>query len=153
MTHRCIRSAVAVLVTGLCLIASGAARADSGTLVRQLITEELADLPGKELTMITVAYPPGGSSRPHRHDAYVLVYVLEGTVQMQVAGGPLRTLKAGESFLERPNDIHVVSRNASTTRAAKLLVVALKAAGAPLSREVAPRAPGAAQVPDPLRQP
>lgn len=153
MTHRCICCGVAALVAGLCLLGCGAARADSSTVVRQLITEPLADVPGKELTMITVEYPPGASSRPHRHDAYVLVYVLEGTVQMQVAGGPLRTLKVGESFLERPNDIHVVSRNASATRPAKFLVVALKAAAAPLSREVAPDPPGAARGPDHSHRP
>jgi quercetin dioxygenase-like cupin family protein len=138
MSYRYIQYGFAALVVGVCLVAAGAARADGRTVVRQLITEKLADDPGKELTMITVEYPPGGSSRPHRHDAYVLVYVLKGTVQMQVAGQPLRTLKAGESFLERPNDIHVVSRNASRTEPARFLVVALKAAGAPLSREVGP---------------
>ena len=153
MTDRCMRCGSAALVMGLCLVAAGAARAGSQTVVRQLITEKLADVPGKELTMITVEYPPGASSRPHRHDAYVLVYVLQGTVQMQVAGQPLRTLKAGESFLERPNDIHVVSRNASGTRPAKFLVVALKALGAPLSREVAPDPPGAARGSDYPQQP
>lgn len=155
MIHRSIRSGVAALMTALCLIAWGAARADSSTVVRQLITEQLPDVPGKELTMITVEYPPGARSRAHRHDAYVLVYVLEGTVQMQVAGGPLRTLKTGESFLERPNDIHVVSRNASTTRPARFLVVALKATGAPLSREVPsdPHSPGAARGPERSHRP
>ena len=153
MTYRCTRCGVAALLTGLCLIASQVARADSGTVVRQLITEKLADVPGRELTMISVEYPAGASSHPHRHDAYVLVYVLEGTVQMQVAGKPLRTLKAGDTFLERPNDIHVVSRNASATRPAKFLVVALKAAGAPLSREVAPEPPGVARGADHSRRP
>jgi quercetin dioxygenase-like cupin family protein len=138
MAFRYLNGSFAALLTAICLVASGAAPADDGTVVRRLITERLADVPGKELTMITVEYPPGGSSRPHRHDAYVLVYVLRGTLQMQVEGQPLRTLKAGESFLERPNDIHVVSRNASATEPASFLVVALKAAGAPLSREVAP---------------
>jgi quercetin dioxygenase-like cupin family protein len=138
MTFRSFHCSFAAAMTAICFIAAASVRADDRTVVRQLITEKLADVPGKELTMITVEYPPGGSSRPHRHDAYVLVYVLQGTVQMQVAGQPLQTLKAGESFLERPNDIHVVSRNASATQPATFLVVALKAAGAPLSREVKP---------------
>jgi quercetin dioxygenase-like cupin family protein len=115
-----------------------AAAAPSDAVVVSLIAEQLADTPGKELDMITVEYPPGGSSPPHRHDAYVLVYVLEGAVEMQVRGRKLVTLKAGESFLERPDDIHEVSRNASRTKAAKFLVVALKTAGKPLTREAAP---------------
>jgi len=117
-----------------------AAAAPSDAVVVSLITERLADTPGKELDMITVEYPPGGSSSPHRHDAYVLVYVLEGTVEMQVRGQKLVTLRAGESFLERPDDIHEVSRNVSRSKPAKLLVVALKTAGKPLTREAAPAA-------------
>jgi quercetin dioxygenase-like cupin family protein len=115
-----------------------AAAAPGDAVVVSLIAEQLADTPGEELDMITVEYPPGGSSPPHRHDAYVLVYVLKGSLQMQVRGQKLVTLKAGESFLERPDDIHEVSRNASRTRPAKFLVVALKAAGKPLTREAAP---------------
>ena len=115
-----------------------AAAAPGDAVVVSLIAEQLADTPGEELDMITVEYPPGGSSPPHRHDAYVLVYVLKGSLQMQVRGQKLVTLKAGESFLERPDDIHEVSRNASRTRPAKFLVVALKDAGKPLTREAAP---------------
>jgi quercetin dioxygenase-like cupin family protein len=114
------------------------AAAPPDAVVVPLIAEQLADTPGKELDMITVEYPPGGSSSPHRHDAYVLVYVLEGTVEMQVRGQKLMTLKAGESFLERPDDIHEVSRNASRSKPAKFLVVALKAVGKPLTRDAAP---------------
>lgn len=101
-----------------------------------LLTEQLADIPGKELDMITVEYPPGGSSPPHRHDAYVLVYVLEGAVEMQVKGQNLVTVKAGESFIERPSDIHAVSRNASKSAPAKFLVVFLKATAKPSTRAV-----------------
>jgi quercetin dioxygenase-like cupin family protein len=115
-----------------------AAAAPTDAVVVSLIAEQLADTPGKELDMITVEYPPGGSSPPHRHDAYVLVYVLKGAVEMQVRGQKLVMLKAGESFLERPDDIHEVSRNASRTEPAKFLVVALKSAGKPLTREAAP---------------
>ena len=117
------------------------AAAPSDAVVVSLIAEQLADTPGKELDMITVEYPPGGSSPPHRHDAYVLVYMLEGAVEMQVRGQKLVTLKAGESFLERPDDIHEVSRNASRTKPAKFLVVALKTAGKPLTREAASAPP------------
>jgi quercetin dioxygenase-like cupin family protein len=115
-----------------------AAATPSDAVVVSLIAEQLADTPGKELDMITVEYPPGGSSPPHRHDAYVLVYVLTGSLEMQVRGQKLVKLKAGESFLERPEDIHEVSRNASRTEPAKFLVVALKSTGKALTREAAP---------------
>jgi len=130
-----LMSAAALLIAHLDVATAAAA---SDAVVVPLIAEQLADIPGKELDMITVEYPPGGSSLPHRHDAYVLVYVLEGSVEMQVRGQKLVTLKAGESFLERPDDIHEVSRNASRTKPAKFLVVALKAAGKPLTHEVGP---------------
>jgi quercetin dioxygenase-like cupin family protein len=87
--------------------------------------------------MITVEYPPGGGSKPHRHDAYVLVFVLEGALEMKVRGTPLVTVRAGESFVEHPEDVHEISRNASQTERAKFLVVALKPTAQPLSRSVA----------------
>ena len=94
--------------------------------VTELLKEAVAEFPGHELTMIKVSYPPGGSSRPHRHDAYVLVYVLEGALEMQVKGGPLRTVKSGETFVEHPADVHEISRNASRNEPATFLVVMLK---------------------------
>jgi quercetin dioxygenase-like cupin family protein len=140
--HIKVRLRVAALTCAAAVLIArvdvAAAAAPPDAVVVSLIAEQLADTPGKELDMLTVEYPPGGSSRPHRHDAYVLVYVLEGAVEMQVRGQKLVTLKAGESFLERPDDIHEVSRNASRSKPAKFLVVALKAAGKPLTREAAP---------------
>ena len=82
--------------------------------------------------MITVEYPPGGADPVHRHDAQAFVYVLEGTVVMQVRGGPEVTLGPGQTFYEGPDDIHVVGRNASTTRPAKFLVMLIKKKGAPV---------------------
>lgn len=81
--------------------------------------------------MITVSYPPGGETPVHRHNAHVFVYVLEGSIEMQVKDGTLVTLTAGQTFYEAPNDIHAVSRNASKTEPAKFLVFFLKAEGAP----------------------
>jgi len=111
--------------------------AGTDATVQRLITEPLAEAPGKELDLLTVEYPPGGASNPHRHDATVLVYVLEGAVEMQVAGQPLVRLGPGGTFIERPADVHAVSRNASASAPAKILVVALKSTGAPLSRPAA----------------
>ena len=99
--------------------------------VRSLMSKDLSDYPGKEGMMITVEYPPGGKDPVHRHNAHAFVYVLEGTVVMQVKGGKEVTLKPGETFYEGPNDIHVVGRNASTTQPAKFVVVLLKNKGAP----------------------
>jgi quercetin dioxygenase-like cupin family protein len=99
--------------------------------VTPLMTKELADIPGKEALMITVVYPPGGADPVHRHNAHGFIYVLEGSVVMQVKGGKPVTLTAGQTFYEGPDDIHVVGRSASSTKPAKLLVLLLKNKGAP----------------------
>src|SRR5215470_10096579 len=110
----------------------------SGTLVAQeanvtqLLSKDLTDLPNKEGLLITVEYPPGGSDPIHRHNAHVFVYVLEGSVVMQVNGGKETTLTPGQSFYEGPDDVHVVSRNASNTKPAKFVVFFVKDKGAPL---------------------
>lgn len=100
--------------------------------VTQLMSKDLAEFPGKEAVMITVVYPPGASDPIHRHNAYALVYVLEGSVVMQVKGGKKVTLMPGQTFYEGPNDVHVVGRNASSTKAAKFVVFLVKDKGAPL---------------------
>ena len=81
--------------------------------------------------MVTVEYPPGGSSLPHRHNAHTFVYVLEGSVVMQVQGAAPVTLGPGETFYESPTDVHAVSRNASDTKPAKFLVLFVKDKGNP----------------------
>ena len=105
---------------------------------KQLMIKDLAGLAGKEILMSTVTYPPGGASPPHRHDAQVFVYVLEGELIMQVQGGPKVTLKPGETFYESPTDVHAVSANASQTRPATFLVFIVKDKGAPTTRAVTP---------------
>ena len=90
-------------------------------------------LENQEMRIVTVDLAPGQSSPPHRHNAHVFVYVLEGTVEMQVRGGQLTRLQPGETFYESPDKIHVVSRNASTTESAKFLVHMLKTVGSPVS--------------------
>jgi len=100
--------------------------------VTQVLSKNLTDIPGKEGLMITVEYPPGGSDPIHRHNAHAFVYVLEGSVVMQVRGGKETTLTPGQSFYEGPNDVHVVGRNASQTKPAKFLVFLVKDKGAPV---------------------
>ena len=101
------------------------------TTVTPLMSKDLAEYPGKEALMIMVEHVPGGSSAIHRHNAHAFVYVLEGSVVMQLKGGQQVTLTPGQSFYEGPDDVHVVDRNASATQPAKFLVVLIKDKGAP----------------------
>jgi quercetin dioxygenase-like cupin family protein len=96
------------------------------------MTKDLAGVPGKDVVMFTVQFPPGWADPVHRHDGQGFIYVLEGSIVMQVKGGKEVTLTPGQSFYEGPNDVHVVGRNASTTAPAKFLVVLIKGKGAPL---------------------
>jgi len=100
-------------------------------IVTPLMSKDLPDIPGKEGLALLVQYPPGGADPVHRHDADAFVYVLEGSIVMQVQGGPEVTLKPGEMFYEGPNDIHTVGRNASQTEPAKFMVVLVKTKGVP----------------------
>ena len=100
--------------------------------VTDLMSKDLTDLPGKEGLMLIVEYPPGGSDPIHRHNAHVFVYVLEGSVVMQVKGGKEITLTPGQTFYEGPDDIHVVSRNASNAKPAKFVVFFVKNKGTPV---------------------
>ena len=100
--------------------------------VTPVMSKDLTDFPGKEAVMITVEYPPGGSDPIHRHNANAFVYVLEGTIVMQVKGGKEVTLTPGQSFYESPTDVHVVGRNASQTAPAKFVVFLVKDKGAPV---------------------
>ena len=99
--------------------------------VTSLMSRDLAENPGREVLMITVEHAPGGSSSIHRHNAHALVYVLEGSVVMQLKGGQQVTLTPGQTFYEGPDDVHVVDRNASDTKPAKFLVFMIKDKGAP----------------------
>jgi quercetin dioxygenase-like cupin family protein len=100
--------------------------------VRSLLSKDLAGAPGKEISMITVEYPPGGADPVHTHNAQAFVYVLEGSIVMQVKGGAPTTLKPGETFYEGPDDVHMVGRNASHTAPARFLVFLVKDKGAPI---------------------
>ena len=121
-------NAIAKVLMTLCLTVAAAAQ---GAKVTPLMTQELKGIAGKETTMLTVEYPPGGSSNEHRHNAHVFVYVLDGSIVMQVKGGKEMTLGPGQTFYESPDDIHTVSRNASPTKPARFLVFFVKDKGAP----------------------
>ena len=98
----------------------------------ELMSKDLADLPGKEGLMLLIEYPPGSSDPIHRHNAHGFIYLLEGSIIMQVRGGKEVTLTPGQTFYEGPEDVHVVGRNASQTKPAKFVVVFLKNKGAPV---------------------
>src|ERR1051325_10252241 len=100
--------------------------------VTPLTSKDLPEFPGKEVLMILVEYPPGSVDPVHRHNANAFVYVLEGSIIMQVRGGKEVTLTPGQTFYEGPNDIHVVGRNASSTKPAKFIVFFIKDKGAPV---------------------
>lgn len=103
------------------------------SIARSVFQTDLPDIEGREALVLEVVYPPGVQSTRHRHNAHTIVYVLEGAVQMQVAGGELKTLTAGQTFYETPGDIHAVSRNASETEPATVLVFLIKKQDAPVS--------------------
>lgn len=113
--------------------------AADAAVVEQLLQHDLTGDPQRQALMITVAYRPGGASLPHRHDAQVFVYVLDGEVTMQVDGKPPETLRAGQTFYEGPGDVHRVSANASATAPAKLLVFMIKDKGRAPTRAVPDR--------------
>jgi quercetin dioxygenase-like cupin family protein len=102
------------------------------TKIAPLLSRDLTGIGGKEATMLTVEYAPGGTDSIHRHNANVFVFVLEGSIVMQVKGGAPVTLHPGQTFYEGPGDVHVVGRNASTTAPAKFVVFMVKDKGAPI---------------------
>ena len=127
-------STLRILGTALVLTLSAqltlSARAsDPEPVVTPVMLKDLADLPGKEMLMISVVYPPGAVEHIHRHDAHAFVYVLEGSIVEQVRGGKEVTLTPGQTFYEGPGDVHTVGRNASMTKPAKFVVVLVKKIG------------------------
>jgi quercetin dioxygenase-like cupin family protein len=130
---------VAGMLAALAAVAGQGVHAEEAkpdAVVASLLKKELADIPGKEVVMVTVEYPPGGASAAHRHDAHVFVYVLAGALRMQVDGAAPVTLQTGETFYESPADVHRVSANASDTEPVKFLVLMVKDEGKPGTRPV-----------------
>ena len=118
-------------ILALACLMSGVAAAQQAK-VTELMSKDLTSCPGKEGLMVTVEYPPGSSDPIHRHNANGFIYVLEGSIVMQVRGGKEVTLTPGQTFYEGPDDVHVVGRNASKTKPAKFVVVFVKDKGAPV---------------------
>ena len=123
---------VLCLMTGAVMAQHATANQPPHASVTPLTSKDLPDFPGKEVLMITVEYPPGSSDPIHRHNAHAFVYVLEGSIIMQVKGGKEVTLTPGQTFYEGPDDVHVVGRNASKTKSAKFVVFFIKDKGAPV---------------------
>jgi len=124
------RVVITSLVLAISALSTLPALAAEQASVIPLMQKDVIEVPGRELLMITVNYPPGAVDPIHRHDAHALVYVLEGSIVMQVRGGKQVTLTPGQTFYEGPNDVHTVGRNASKTKPAKFLVILLKKKGA-----------------------
>ena len=119
------------LVLALACLMSSALQGQEAKLT-DLMSKDLPNLPGKEGLMFIVDYPPGSVDPIHRHNANAFIYVLEGSIVMQVRGGKEVTLTSGQTFYEGPDDVHVVGRNASKTKPAKFVLVMVKDKGAPV---------------------
>jgi quercetin dioxygenase-like cupin family protein len=127
ITTKLVALALLCLITGTAV----AQRADQANIT-SLMSKGLTENPGKEVLLITVEYAPGGSDPIHRHNAQAFVYVLEGSIVMQVKGGEQVTLTPGQTFYEGPDDVHIVGRNASPSKPAKFLVFLIMNKGAPV---------------------
>lgn len=118
------------LFVTLALLTSSAVMAHEGSHdhpdLTMLMNKDLADMPGKEVIMLSVDYKPGEVETPHKHEAHCFVYVLEGNIVMAVKGGKEQHLGPGQTFYEGPQDIHSIGRNASKTKPAKFVVLLLK---------------------------
>ena len=132
MKNKSLMLVLLFLIPGTLMAQQPTANQAPQASVTPLTSKDLPDFPGKEVLMITVEYPPGSSDPIHRHNAHAFVYVLEGSIIMQVKGGTEVTLTPGQTFYEGPSDVHVVGRNASSTKPAKFVVFLLKDKGAPV---------------------
>jgi len=119
-----------IAITACALVAQFAPAAPQPE-VKEIMSKALPDIAGKEGLVLTVTYPPGGADQIHRHNAHAFVYVLEGSIVMQLRGAEPVTVKAGEGFYEGPNDVHIVGRSASDDKPAKFVVFLVKNQGVP----------------------
>lgn len=114
---------LAAPLAALALTVSASAFAhDPSEKVTILQDQMLQNVPGKKALMIEVDYKPGQSSIAHKHEGTAMAYVLSGSITSQVKGEKAITYKAGEFWYEPAGSEHLVSKNASKTKPAKLLV-------------------------------
>jgi quercetin dioxygenase-like cupin family protein len=104
------------------------------TKVTAMMKQALADLPGREVIVITLDIPPGAGSPPHRHPGHhVFGYVLEGSYKIKLDQGQETVLTKGQTFYEAPGQLHAVSANASQTEPAKVLAFMVAESGKPIT--------------------
>ena len=132
MKNKTLMLVILLLIPGTLMAQQSATSQAPQASVTALTSKDLPDFPGKEVLMITVDYPPGSVDPIHRHNAHAFIYVLEGSIIMQLKGGKEVTLTPGQTFYEAPDDVHLVGRNASSTKPAKFLVFLIKDKGAPV---------------------
>jgi quercetin dioxygenase-like cupin family protein len=132
MKNKYLMLVLLLLIPGAVRAQQPAASQAPQAVVTALTSKDLPDFQGKEVLMITVDYPPGSVDPIHRHNAHAFIYVLEGSIIMQVKGSNEVTLTPGQTFYEGPSDVHVVGKNASTTKPAKFVVFFIKDKGAPV---------------------
>jgi quercetin dioxygenase-like cupin family protein len=132
MKNKILLLVIVFLIPGTVAAQKNGASQPPQAAVTSLTSKDLPESPGKEALMIMVEYPPGSVDPIHRHNAHAFVYVLEGSIIMQVKGGKEVTLTVGQTFYEGPDDVHVVGRNASSTKPAKFVVFFIKDKGAPV---------------------
>ena len=132
MKNKTLMLVILFLIPGTLMAQQTATSQTPQASVTPLTSKDLPEFPGKEVLMITGDYPPGSMDPIHRHNAHAFIYVLEGSIVMQVKGGKEVTLTPGQTFYEGPNDIHVVGKNASSTKPAKFVVFFIKDKDAPV---------------------
>ena len=132
MKNKTLMLVILFLIPGTLMAQQSATSQAPHASVTPLTSKDLPEFPGKEVLMITVDYPPGSTDPIHRHNAHAFIYVLEGSIVMQVKGGKEVTLTPGQTFYEGPNDVHVVGKNASSTKPAKFVVFFIKDKDAPV---------------------
>jgi len=132
MRYKTLMLVLLFLMPGTLIAQQPAASKAPQASVTPLTSKDLPEFAGKEVLMITVDYPPGSADPIHRHNAHAFIYVLEGSIIMQVKGGKEVTLTPGQTFYEGPDDVHVIGKNASSTKPAKFVVFFVKDKGAPV---------------------
>ena len=133
--HRLVVSALgAAAIVGAFSLGAVLAQQPPAPKITALMKQVIPEYPGHEVTMLTLDIPAGGGSAAHRHPGHhIFGYVLEGAYKIKLDDGPERTLTKGETFYEAPGQLHAVSRNASETEPAKILVVVLAETGKPVT--------------------